>query len=69
MTVEKLLMYYAPNYINYNDRLMLIDVVQKITKIKCKELLLLVAEDMNNGSWYVNEYRVLEDFDLDEFIV
>lgn len=43
-------------------------VVLAFSELKCKELLEIVAEDMGNGSWYVNEYRVLENFNLKEFI-
>ncbi len=45
------------------------NVMKDYAKEKCQELLEIVAEDLGNGSWYVNEYRILENFDLDEFIV
>ena len=45
-----------------------LQAMKEYAKMKCKELLEIVAEEIGNGSWYVNEYRVLEDFNLDEFI-
>jgi len=43
-------------------------IAKEYAKSKCEELLKIVAEDLGNGSWYVNEYKVLENFNLDNFI-
>ena len=66
----KISYYYDDNYDRmccFSDDVQL--AMKEYAKLKCKELLEIVAEEIENNSWYVNEYRVLEDFDLDEFIV
>lgn len=50
------------------QKMLIEKAIKDYAKLKCQELLEIIADDMGNGSWYVNEYRILENFNLDEFI-